>query len=194
MTHIILGLVFGFTTSGHSAPEKSDLTSLVQTFDEMVLSAEVQDEYQFTQEWVELKAQDEDVTKEIVKSALDRFGGNSLERLEFKALSLFEQKDLYSEVIDPMFTSWSLPYFCGTFKKLQGEKDEQDWWTDEWAKDCKELTRKLLKDVVSREASSYLVIMEGDGWGEYRQALLWVQSEKNPNQFLVYDFDLVHEI
>ena len=193
---LFFGLILSFTTLGYAAPEKSDLEPLVQKFDALVISEEKQEEYSLTQERLELKiSEDQDVTKIIVKLALDRFGGDVLERLEVKALSLLSQKDVSDEVINPIFNSWSLPFYCATFRKFQDTRStEKDWWTDKFKKDCKKLTRTLLSGIVSARLSTHLVLMEGNAWGEYRQALVIVRSESEPEKFLLYDFDLVHEI
>ena len=189
---VTLSFVLCAVMVAHAAPRATDLNRLVERFDQLVTPESEQDELTFTQEWVKISAknvEDRGLGQSIAKLALERIGSDiSLERFEVREISLSDKQDLNSEVIDPIFSLWNSPFFCYTFKSLTNVGDSGS------EKKCRSLTRKLLADLVSVGESTHLVTVEGNAWGEYKQVFLLKQSETDPEQFLLYDFDIVHEI
>jgi len=191
---VMLSFVLFAVMVSYAAPRATDLNRLVERFDQLVTPESAQDEMTLSQELVKISAktvEDKGLGQSIARLVLERLGSDvSLESFEMVEVAPTNKKDLDQEVLNPIFAMDQLPYFCAAFKNFKIDWDR----SESSGKKCRALTRKLLADLPTAGETQYLIKVVGEAWGAYAAAFLIVQSEEDPEQFVLYDFDIVHEI
>ena len=192
---IVVMLIFSRTSLAGDPP---DFGRLIQKFKHAVLPMELQEDMWLRQNIVSIEMNDEDnPALKITEYVKDYVSSEDIEidDLRIKRFTAHTQ-GLLKEIIDLIYAQNGEPYYCINFKNLVLRDFGEPGFFDE----CKKETDALLQTVESYPLSRlkyrniYLVTLEGRLRGIYQRAFLFVESPNNRERFLMYDFDLVHEI
>jgi hypothetical protein len=163
----------------------ADLRPLVRRWADMV-EEDPYGEITFTQEVVRIDAETWAAPMKILKREADDVDGMDivLEEFTVKDLTLYQYQD---EVMDQILAEAGTGYFADAFKAYGPGTMTAD--------NSRQLVRQLLAEVAGPDhLNAYMVVVQGNSWGDYRDVRLYVQSRDDPKVFLRYFFDIVHEI
>ena len=163
----------------------ADLLPLVQRFRDMVEDTSG-GEITFEQDVVRLDVDTWEATAAILQREAEALQGTEM------VLHTFQVEDLapyqyQGQVLDRIVDEVRSGYFTSHFKAYATGAQTLEHG--------KQLTRQLLAELGGPDGlNAYMVVVEGEDWGDYKDVRLYVQSRDDPQVYLRYFFDIVHEI